>query len=93
MTPGWGVITRACGLKERHALHFKYDGALLFFKVFGENSECLEWCPRGGKALDGELGPGHAPDASSSSKTFSRESSSDDDYDESPRHRHHVWVK
>ena len=35
---GWQPFARARGLKGRHTLHFKYDGAMmLFFKIFGRD--------------------------------------------------------
>jgi hypothetical protein len=90
MTRGWGAITRACGSKGRHALHFNYDGAAtLFFKVFGEDGGRLECCPASGNN-GGELALGHAREASSSGDTSSRKNSSGDDYDEPPRCRARV---
>nr|XP_020148091.1 B3 domain-containing protein Os03g0212300-like [Aegilops tauschii subsp. strangulata] len=92
MTRGWGAITRACRPEGGHAIHFEYDGAsTLFFKSFGEDSQRLECCPKGGGrgsgATGGELALGLVRDSSDSSSASSRHGSSDDDSYEPPRCR------
>jgi hypothetical protein len=46
LTRGWQSFFHARGLKGRHTLHFKYDGATtLFVKIFGKDGGRLGCCP------------------------------------------------